>query len=85
MGLEPMTRPWKGRVLPLHHTRSFTCGLISRGAGTRTRDLYVPNVARYQLRYTPSLQNSAILSLFCDGVYADMMNRAEFLLTKQSV
>ncbi len=27
--------------------------LLSRGEATRTPDLYVPNVARYQLRYTP--------------------------------
>ena len=25
-----------------------------RGAETRTPDLHVPNVARYQLRYTPT-------------------------------
>ena len=31
---------------------------LSRGEATRTPDLYVPNVARYQLRYTPIL--------FCD-------------------
>ncbi len=29
--------------------------LLGRGAGTRTRGLHVPNVARYQLRYTPTL------------------------------
>ena len=27
-----------------------------RGDKVRTRDLYVPNVARYQLRYTPILR-----------------------------
>ena len=36
---------------------SFIIG--SRGEATRTPDLYVPNVARYQLRYTP-------IPLFCE-------------------
>ena len=32
-----------------------TVSVRGRGAGTRTRGLHVPNVARYQLRYTPTL------------------------------
>ena len=30
---------------------------MSRGGETRTPGLYVPNVARYQLRHTPILKN----------------------------
>ena len=42
----------------------------SRDDVTRTRDSYVPNVVRYQLRYTPLLSlkinNLAIFDLFFD-------------------
>jgi hypothetical protein len=39
-------------------TRPFD--LLSRGEKTRTSGLYVPNVARYQLRHTPIKQISAL-------------------------
>ena len=31
----------------------FSCYYVSRDDVTRTRDPYVPNVVRYQLRYIP--------------------------------
>ncbi len=37
---------------------------ISRGEATRTPDLYVPNVARYQLRYTPSADCECKVNIF---------------------
>ena len=33
----------------------FVLQAFSRGEKTRTSGLYVPNVARYQLRHTPSV------------------------------
>ncbi len=44
----------------VHDTSTISGDVIAvqvggRGAETRTRDLHVPNVARYQLRYTPTL------------------------------
>lgn len=40
----------------------FRESLESRGSGTRTHGLHVPNVARYQLRYTPELAGKATKS-----------------------
>lgn len=50
MGLEPILRPWKGLVLPLHHTRLCDplWSVESRSGGIRTHDLLNPNEARYQ-------------------------------------
>ena len=45
--LPPCT--WRPAALPLCY------GQVSRGGGIRTRDLTVPNRARCQLRYTPSV------------------------------
>ena len=39
-----------------------TCGARSRGTETRTRDLLVPNQARYQLRYTPTAGTNSLLT-----------------------
>ena len=50
-GFEPVLTPWKGGVLPLHHTRVRLS--ISRGARIRTGDLTDPNRARYRAAPRP--------------------------------
>lgn len=47
MGLEPMLRPWKGRVLPLHHTR------INVGAAG-----FEPTTFRTQTERAPGLRHA---------------------------
>ena len=49
MGLEPMLRPWKGRVLPLHHTR------INVGAAG-----FEPTTFRTQTERAPGLRHAPI-------------------------
>lgn len=48
-------------ILKIWQNKSSAISLC-RGEATRTPDLYVPNVARYQLRYTP-LNRFAIAKL----------------------
>ncbi len=50
-GFEPVLTPWKGGVLPLHHTRGNLPK--SRGARIRTGDLTDPNRARYRAAPRP--------------------------------
>jgi hypothetical protein len=57
---------------------------LCRGAGIRTRDLYVPNVARYQLRYTPSLVTPFMLSLISDKVHALSLETTPIIVSTQT-
>lgn len=45
---------WRGDLAGGHKTLAFEIK-SSRGGGVRTHDLLVPNQARYQLRYAPSV------------------------------
>ena len=51
---------------------------LSRGDVTRTHDLYVPNVARYQLRHTPKKNVRKSKLFFCLS-YTFIQNKQKYV------
>ena len=62
---------------------AFKAAFFCRGEKTRTSGLYVPNVARYQLRHTPKF-NAKVKKIITSAKYKSLI-RQLFLFKKTSI